>query len=286
VYVRVVDTNHGANETALDTLYVDAMWMTTVGGMPVKPTVAVEAADAEAAEQGTDPGTFTITRSDASGSLTVYYTLGGTAENGVDYSTLADRVVFSSGETAKAVTVIPWDDAEPEAGGETVILTISPNAAYDVGADQSVVLTIADNDGSTSYVDYRPVSQQTILGTVETSPLAEYEVLAEQLDGKKSCLDHRWVFEIGTNAAPATFNLEAWHSGLEDDFLFQYSVNGTDWINMLTISKTSNDSVVQTYELPAHLTGTVYVRVLDTNRAVNKKTIDRLYIDRLFIRCA
>jgi hypothetical protein len=284
VYVRVVDTNHGPSETALDTLYVDAMWITTIGGTPVLPTVAVEVTDAGAAEQDGDPGTFTITRTDTSGSLTVYYTLGGTAENGADYSAIDNAVVYSHGEASKVITIVPTDDGVSEAGGETVTLTIDPNAAYEVDARQSAILTIADNDGPVSY-DYQPVSQQTLLGKVETSPLVMPEVLAEQLDAKKSCLEHTWVFEIGTTAASASFNVEAWHSGTEDDFLFQYSLNGTDWVNMLTVTKTSDDNAAQTYELPSNLTGTVYVRVLDTNRAVNKKVIDRLYIDQLFIRC-
>src|SRR5256886_1578662 len=47
------------------------------------PTVSVVATDADASEQGPNPGEFTFTRTgDTSFDLTVNYTLGGTATKG------------------------------------------------------------------------------------------------------------------------------------------------------------------------------------------------------------
>src|SRR5437667_12283926 len=65
---------------------------------PEKPTVTVSATDAQAAEQGPDAGTFTISRAgDTSSDLAVNYSLGGTAPNGTDYERLGCSVTFAGG---------------------------------------------------------------------------------------------------------------------------------------------------------------------------------------------
>lgn len=53
---------------------------------------------------------------------------------------------------------------------------------------------------------------------------------------------------------------------------------------MVTVSKGSDDNANQTYALPAGTSGTVYVRVVDTNRTKNKTSLDTIYVDNMFIR--
>src|SRR5678815_1308207 len=56
---------------------------------PWPPLVSVIAYDPHAAEEGSDPATFIVVRIGLpDGPLTVQYTLGGTASNGVDYQSL------------------------------------------------------------------------------------------------------------------------------------------------------------------------------------------------------
>src|SRR5204862_6420105 len=65
---------------------------------PQMPSVRVVATDADASEQGRDPGEFTFTRTgDASLDLTVNYTLGGTAQNGTDYQPSGTSVTIPAG---------------------------------------------------------------------------------------------------------------------------------------------------------------------------------------------
>src|SRR5213082_1247742 len=116
------------------------------GPPPPMPSVSVVATDADASEQGRDPGEFTFTRTgDASLDLTVNYTLGGTAQNGTDYQQPGTSVTIPAGATSATVTVTPIDDAEAE-GDETVVLTLTADAAYDVGSPNSATITIHDND--------------------------------------------------------------------------------------------------------------------------------------------
>jgi hypothetical protein len=117
-----------------------------LSGTGAPPAVTVSATDAAAAEAGADPGTFTITRAGPTTSaLTVNYSPGGTATNGVDYTMPGGSVVIGAGSSTATVTVTPVDDAIFE-GSQTVVLNLTANAAYTVGAPSSATVTIADND--------------------------------------------------------------------------------------------------------------------------------------------
>jgi len=113
---------------------------------PTLPTVTISATDSSASETGLDTGIFTVTRSGStSGALTVNYTVSGTASAGSDYSALAGSVTIGSGAASATMTVAPIDDAAVE-GNETVIVTLSTDAAYVIAAPSSATVTIADND--------------------------------------------------------------------------------------------------------------------------------------------
>jgi len=115
---------------------------------PQRPTVTVVATDANASEQGPDTGTFTLSRAgDTSAALTVNYSLGGTAQNGTDYQQVGASVTIAAGASSATVTVTPIDDNQVE-GDETVVLTVSADAAYDIGSPNNATITITDNDGT------------------------------------------------------------------------------------------------------------------------------------------
>lgn len=113
---------------------------------PPPPTVTVIATDASAAENGSSPATFTITRTTPFGpELTVRYALGGTAINGTDYALLSGTVTLPPGSAAATVSVHPIDDTDVE-GNETVVLTLVADPAYEIGSPASATVTITDND--------------------------------------------------------------------------------------------------------------------------------------------
>lgn len=114
------------------------------------PVVSVEATDSAASEASADIGYFTLTRvgGNVSSSVTVQYSLDGSATEGTDYTSLSGVATFSSGNTTTSITVTPIDDAEYE-GNETVVLTLVDGSGYFVGSPTSASLTIADNDKPT-----------------------------------------------------------------------------------------------------------------------------------------
>jgi PKD repeat protein len=87
------------------------------------------------------PGVFTLTRTGSTGSqLTIYYSLGGTAVNGVNYQKLSGSVVFPAGSSTTTVVIQPEGLLTVL---RTVVLTLSPNSNYDVGSPGSATVTIA-----------------------------------------------------------------------------------------------------------------------------------------------
>ena len=107
------------------------------------PAVTVMAFDASASEIGPDTGTFRFTRNGSTAlTLTVTYTVAGTAVNGTDYQGVPLAVTFLAGQATADVVITPMADAVAE-GVETVILTVTDGALYDLGAPNSATVTIA-----------------------------------------------------------------------------------------------------------------------------------------------
>jgi PKD repeat protein len=112
---------------------------------PPKPILTVSVTVSVTIEQSTAPGVCTISRTgDTSSSLTAHYTLSGTAINGVDYQTLSGSVEFAAGASEATVLIVPIDDHVLLEADELVVLTLSVDAAYDIGSVNSGVVTILD----------------------------------------------------------------------------------------------------------------------------------------------
>jgi Calx-beta domain/Domain of unknown function (DUF4114) len=114
--------------------------------------LSLSVTDADAAETKTgetpNPSQFIITRGgDLNKSLTVKYTLSGTATNGADYQRLTGTSVFAVGSDKAFVDIKPIDDKIYE-GTESVTLSFSTDD-YTLTGASSGTITIADNDSET-----------------------------------------------------------------------------------------------------------------------------------------
>jgi len=111
-----------------------------------RPTVSVTAVDPSASEVGPDPGVFRITRDIVTaGSLTVNFTVGGSATPGADYASIGTQATIAPSAAFVDVTVTPVNDSEME-GNETVIVTLSASSLYIVGTPSTDTVTIASED--------------------------------------------------------------------------------------------------------------------------------------------
>ncbi len=128
----------------------------TVKIADVVPTVTL--AGAGGAAEGGGAGGFTVTRNGATtNALTVYFTVGGSANPNTDYSGIGTNVVIPVGQSSVAIPVAAIDDVFREftATGqnnarlnehETVQIALVESDTYDIGGSGSATITITDND--------------------------------------------------------------------------------------------------------------------------------------------
>ena len=112
--------------------------------------VSVSAVDKDANESGaagTNNGTFRLTRAGSAtqlaNGLTVSFTLGGTATAG-DYVALPLTAAFAANAATADVTITPVNDGMAESP-ETVVLTVSAGANYELGSPASATLNVTDD---------------------------------------------------------------------------------------------------------------------------------------------
>ena len=101
---------------------------------------------------GTNTATFLVRRDSATNTdLTVYYAIGGTAINGLDYASLPGYVTIPAGQRYSLITILPSTDTDSSYRYyDTVILTLTvpPNAlsAYHVGTPNSAGAVILEEN--------------------------------------------------------------------------------------------------------------------------------------------
>src|SRR5207249_286642 len=123
---------------------------------PLVPLVSIIAIDSFASERvstnGTNTATFKIYRTGPTNlDLTVFYSVHGTASNGVDYVEIGSPVTIPAGRHSARVVIVPIDD-DMEEDSETVVLklepdpTLGPVARYEIGRPDKAAAIIVDND--------------------------------------------------------------------------------------------------------------------------------------------
>ncbi len=90
--------------------------------------------------EGCSGAVFSFTRPDTTGEYTVYYDIGGNAQNGVDYTFIPDSVTFPAGVDSTSLVIAALQDGVAE-GVDTVTLTVyTINACGDTLISQGTVL--------------------------------------------------------------------------------------------------------------------------------------------------
>jgi hypothetical protein len=101
-----------------------------------------------------------------------------------------------------------------------------------------------------------------------------------------SQLEHRWTVALGPGSI-RQLHVEGFRTSSTDgdDFRFDWSTNGTTWTAVALASLPASDTGVDLIgTLPAGATGTVFLRVVDTNRTAGTQALDTVTIDELFVR--
>jgi Ca2+-binding RTX toxin-like protein len=110
------------------------------------PSITLAVAPSSVTEDGTTNLVYTFTRTGVTtNSLTVNYSISGTATNGTDYTSIPTSVTFAAGSSTATVTVDPTADTTVESD-ETVALTLTSGTGYTVGTTTAVAGTITNDD--------------------------------------------------------------------------------------------------------------------------------------------
>ena len=116
------------------------------------PVVTIQATQPIASFGANSPGVFTVFRKgDTNLTLNVYYQIGGTASNGVDYVALPGFATVPAGERAALITVVPIDNVSNRVSSaiKTVVLTLTPSTNtppdYQIGFPRAAAVVIVDS---------------------------------------------------------------------------------------------------------------------------------------------
>jgi hypothetical protein len=171
-------------------------------------------------------GYFAISRLDGDLSLpmTVNFTLEGSASNGVDYLALPASVEIPAGETVALIKIDPISDGLTETF-ETVVLTLQPQAQYEVGVSNSAMVYIIDP------IPYPPLPPGMIVPAGGDLSLAGLNTLAlaPRLYHTATRAGARQMLLIGQPEQVVTFEV---------------SENLTDWKSLGTL-KIDRDGVLE-----------------------------------------
>lgn len=177
------------------------------------------------------------------------------------------------------------------AGTYSVSLTVS-NACGSDAVTKTNYITVTEPPIQTTVQAYAQ-SDNSVLGTYSgtfANTYASdnsYEVITEAISTTHpvkttSNAEHIWDFNLGSGGSNMQFVVEAYRPANADgdDFIFEYSTDGVTYLSLVTVASATEQ--VYTVNLSG-LTGTVYVKVRDSNRAWDATSLDNVYIDEMYI---
>ncbi len=151
-------------------------------GIEILPgsVVSITATDPNASERGAaDPAIFTLTRTGIiTAAVTVFYTLSGSAQSGLDYEPLSGSATFAAGATSVNIALIARNNSAVD-GPRTVILSLAAGAGYTLGIQVAALASISDNDqprvGYLASSGAGPASDIRLLNGASTAPATVFD---------------------------------------------------------------------------------------------------------------
>jgi hypothetical protein len=118
----------------------------------------------------------------------------------------------------------------------------------------------------------------------------ELEMITERESGGKpstrhTFMEHKWSFDLLAGQA-TTFWANVWATSSADDdqFVFSYSMDDVTYRDLFTVGETSDNGMYMVSQMPDTSSGTLYVKVTDTDRTPGHRFRDTIYIDHIFVR--
>ena len=201
-------------------------------------------------------------------------------------------------------TIVSWDWDFAGSGN-----SVAQNSSYSFATDgtYTVQLTVTDNEGATDAVSRQvtvsvpPLFTDVVAnaelpgaGTVSGTYLATQvddgtlqSIRERESGGKKqnrfSYLIHTWQASLPVNAM-ATVYVNAWSGGsIDDSFVFSWSTDNDTYSELFTVLSTDPGNQ-RSAVLPQGVSGTIYIKVEDTDQLRTNRSLDTVFVDHLYIR--
>jgi hypothetical protein len=156
------------------------------------------------------------------------------------------------------------------------------------------IFASATTDDPPEFVDDVATGEILGAGSVSGSYLQTWsqdgslQIVTERESGGKksqrhSYLRHDWQFDL-YGGGSVTFFAKVWAplSSDGDSFVFSYSTDGLNYVQMFTVSNTGDAGGYESFALPPSTVGPVSVRVADTDQASGNRSLDSVFVDHLY----
>ena len=276
VWIRARDTNRALGSQGNDTLFVDHLYIESEGSGGGLPPSAPSGLTATAVSQSridlnwtdgsSNEDTFELERSPDGSSWSSLASVGANVTSYSDTGLSASTTYWYRARAVNTAGASGWSNTASET-------TLPAGTVEDVSSSEIAVsgtVSGSHTDTHTNNVVYESILERESGG---------------RPNRRHSYLEHKWVFDV-SGGSTVTFNVKAYHSVSSDgdDFVFAWSNDDVNYTDMLTVTKTADDGSYQSFSLPAGTSGTVYVRVLDTDQSQGNRPLDTVFVDHMFIR--
>jgi len=146
------------------------------------------------------------------------------------------------------------------------------------------------------FTNYNAIGQTVVSGTINGgysntfSDNGSVQAITEVESGGKpsnrhTYLEHRWNFNVSAGAMVTVYaNAYSGGSSDGDTFRFEYSINnGGSFSTLFTVSSTSTNNQ-QMAAIPGAPSGSIIIRVVDTDRGNGHRDKDTINVDHLYIQ--
>jgi YD repeat-containing protein len=290
VYIRVTDMDQTRGNMSLDTIYIDHMFIESSSSPDTIPPADVGDLSTSTGNYGQVILTWTAPGDDSMDGTAIQYNIryrpesdGPIDKTNWDFSNqVTDVPKPSPGGTVESMIV-----GNLEAGASYYFALKTADEVFNWSNISNVPRGIAGDTGTAQdFANQDILISGTVSGDYTHTHLSDdiSQSITELRKSNMSYLEHKWTIDV-TGGATVTFYVEAYRSSNSegDDFTFAYSTDDQTYTDMLTVVKTIDDNIYQMFLLPDDLSGTVYIRVIDTDRTRGNKVSDTIYVDHMYI---